>query len=463
MVASNTFDPFKRFDTSAVPQRIEDVRTPFVDMFVNDNRIPLQGAPNENAKPSETNDGAGSELANFMLVDFDYEIKSSIGVGNTVSITILDPGWDAFENMIVETMTQRKEISFQFGWRGQDDKFDRRINGLFVYSYTTTYLPFQGAKVSLIATDKNVLLSQERKVTPFKANERISDVIKKLYRNIDPSIVVEIDPIKQEIGEEHRWMSNLTTLEYIRELLKIASSPTGSSKYISITDVDEQGRTVVRIKADNPHTNVVGQYFVGRERRGEMIEFTPEVMGSLLLSLGGGRADAVSVSGKTGSARRISSVQEEVGFDHGDKRIHKTPDSPAGVHEVPYENIEHTKGVASQYRAMADNHMFSATAVLLGNTSLKPFQQIDVVVLKSSSPGSTQSLSDQSIVHVSGVYIIDTVEHTISAGSFRTLLELRRSAGFIGENENLARLPTSLQSHKTDEILVTPEESGGDD
>jgi hypothetical protein len=62
-------------------------------------------------------------------------------------------------------------------------------------------------------------------------------------------------------------------------------------------------------------------------------------------------------------------------------------------------------------------------------------------VLKSNAPGEdTEAITDRSIVHTSGIYRIDEAEHIISAGMFRTNLNLYRESGFFGAGELGRRL-----------------------
>jgi hypothetical protein len=305
--------------------------------------------------------------------------------------------------------------------------------------------------------DRTIQLTHGRKSKSFPADQNIGSVITSLFSEVDPSIEVKVDPIVNPVGEEHRYMANMTPMEYIKELLKIAKSPKGVSKFIWVTDIDETGKTRVQIRADNPGPVVNKQYIVGRQRMGEMLEFVPQVLGSVLLTLGGGRADAVSIDPQTGSARRVTSTQDEVGPTHADKSVFNTPTVPNAVHELPFSNIDDAKGYTSEFRARADDNMNNATALILGDPTLKPFDQIDVIVLKSSVPGTISSISDKDIVHTSGVYRIYSIEHTIAPGMFRSALELYRESSFIGVKENEQRLPVSLRPDKNDVIRVQVE------
>ena len=448
------------------------VRVPFVDLFVGDTRLALQGLQNANARPEE-GFSQRPEQSPFMLLDFNYRLRSSVGVGNEVTITILDPTWDVLEEHLARSLVSQSEISFQFGWMGLDDKFGRTVNGMLLHDYTVTYeSPFQGAKVTLIGVDKNIKLSEKRRTKSFPTNWSISRVITEIYKDIDPKVKVVFepgfvgplqqgqealfDPLQQKVGEEFRWFNNLSPLEYIRELLKIAKSATGSSNYIMVTDLDDQGTTIVRIIADNPGTTVVRQYFVGREREGQMIEFSPQVLGSVLLSLGGGRADGISVNTETGSAQKVTSTQDEVGANLANKHVNKTPLSPSGIHELPYSDRKAVGGYTSQYRSRADDYMNNATAVVLGDPNLRPFDQIDVYVLKSNVPGVINEVSDNALVHTSGTYRLSSVDHIISAGTFRTSLEMYRESSNIGNSDFLARIPTSLRTGITEELTIRP-------
>lgn len=430
------------------------VRTPFVDMFVDETIIPLQG--NSGFFGAEFQGPTQEKLSPFMLVDFNYSVVSSIGVGNQVAITILDPNWDVLGDIVANALSNKSSIGFQFGWRGLDDRFGRNVHGLFIHDYNVSYNSFQGATIQLIAVDRTIQLSQVSKSIAFKANTPISDVIKQIFNIIDPSIEVEIDPIKQVLGEEYRWMNNLSPLEYLKEILRVAKSVKGTSNYIMLTELDETGRTKVKIKADNAHSTVVRKYFMGRDRAGQMIEFSPQVLGSVLLTMGGGRADAVSVDPKTGSAQKVTSTQEENKTGLADKAVLETPKKPTKTHEVPVSDKDSAEGVASEARSRVDNHMNNATAVVWGDPNIKAFDQIDVVVLKSDVPGVVKDISDKYIVRTSGTYVVKSVEHIIQAGLFRTMLELYRESSFVGNGPAQLRLPTSLRTKANEEVVTVP-------
>jgi hypothetical protein len=432
------------------------VRTPFVDLFIGGQRINLQGGRQFSGQDIQKamREAPVASPAPLFLSDFRYEITNGVRVGQEVGITIIDPNWDYLENLIATNIQARDSINFNFGWRGIDDKHDGNITtGFVLKNYTVSYVPFQGAKVSLVGLDRSVILSYARLQKAFPPTTRLDSVLKQVIEASDPRLEAKIETMEQVIGEEHNRMHNQTAMEYISHLLMIAKGkgrlqdgvPTNSD-FVMRTEPGEAGKTRVVISSDTPRRTVVENYVVGRERQGEMLEFTPQLLGSVVLSLGGGKQVGASVDPESKNVRKVTSTHLEDQPRVGDVTVHPVPEQPTQFHELPFTALADVEGFTKGARAAIDKNQFPATAVVRGDTRLKPLDQINVIVLKSNSPGVVDRVTDRSIVHVSGVYRIDTVEHLISAGIFRTNLTLYRESGFVGAGELGIRLAINLDN-----------------
>ena len=88
----------------------------------------------------------------------------------------------------------------------------------------------------------------------------------------------------------------------------------------------------------------------------------------------------------------------------------------------------------------------------MGNTELTVFDQIAITVLKNAPTGSEVNLSSANEVHwmSSGHWTIISVTNQIEAGTFISLLELFRNAGYKGKGITVgAKIPLTFQTVKT--------------
>ncbi len=426
-------------------------RTPFVDLFIGNHRLSLQGGrPNSEGRDVIRSEVPEATAFPLYLVDFRYATRNATGASQEVTLTVLDPNWDYLESLIASNVRARQSFSFNFGWRGIHDRTGSVPIQFVMKNFTVSYLPFQGAKISLQGLDAAVALSFARLTGAFFPTRRIDDVIKGVIESVDPNFEVEIDPIEQTIGAENNRLENRTAAEYVYHLLKIAkgSGLGGSSNYIIRTERGSTpGKTKILIKTDIPRKHVIRNYVVGREREGTMFEFSPSAVGSVVLSMGGGKASGASVDPKTKKVIKVTSTHLDDLPRTGDVTVNEVPKEDVSFTELPFSDLADVQGFTKGAREEIDSHQYYATAVVLGDPGLTPQQQIHVKVLKSNAPGAeTDAVTDRSVVHTSGVYRIEEAEHIISAGMFRTNLNLHRESGFFGAGEKGARLEILLDA-----------------
>jgi hypothetical protein len=428
------------------------VRTPFVDLFIGKHRISLQGGRPSSGSPRDTlrAELPDSNLFPLYLVDFRYASQNATGASQDVTITILDPNWDYLESLVASNVEARESLSFNFGWRGIHDRIGTQPIRFVLKNFTISYLPFQGAKVALQGVDAGVSLSYARSTGAFTATDRIDDVIKRVIELANPNLEVEIDSIDQKVGK-HNIMENRTVSEYVNHLLKIAKGASGSNFIIRTEAGSSPEKTKIVIRADIAQKTVIRTYTIGRERMGTMFEFNPSAVGSVILSLGGGKASGASVDPLTKKVTKVTSTHLEDQPKTAEKTVNAVPIADVGFSELPFSELADVQGFVRGSREAIDSHQFSATAVVLGDPGLTPQQQISVRVLKSNVPGSdTEAITDRSLVHTSGIYRIDEAEHIISAGMFRTNLNLYRESGYFGAGELGQRLKAVFSSAVSD-------------
>lgn len=433
------------------------VRTPFVDLFVGSHRISLQGGrPSpEGGKDELRAELPDSSLLPLYLMDFRYATRNATGVAQEITITILDPNYDFLEALIASNVEARESFSFNFGWRGIHDRTGNPPIRFILKSFSVSYQsPFQGAKVSLQGVDAGVSLSYSRSSRAFPVTQRIDSVIKQVIEAVNPNFEVEVDPIEQAVGDEHNKMENRTVTEYVNHLLDVAkgSGISGSSNFIIRTERGTSAeKTKILVKADVPQKTVIRNYIIGRERKGQMFEFNPSAVGSVILSLGGGRASGAAVNPLTKQVTKVTSTHLDDQPRTAETTMNEVPKEDTGFSELPFSALADVQGFVKGNREAIDSHQFNATAVVFGDPGLIPQQQILVLVLKSNAPGAdTERVTDRSVVHTSGVYRIDEAEHIVSAGLFRTNLTLYRESGFFGAGEKGFKLPINLEPTSSD-------------
>lgn len=440
-----TLQPKEQLDGIGGPGQ-GNLRIPFVDLFILGTRIPLLDSGRDVPGPPLPGQNRVVQAVEkpLLLVDFRYYLKSKIGAANNVSMTIIDPNWDYLENLMMANLKARGEFTFEYGWR-QDSNVRQgaRISGLLLRSYTVTYLPFQGARIQIDAVDKTVQMSFERLTRAFGVTQKISSIIRSLISEVD-GVECDVEEMEQVVGPEHNRMENQTRIEYIMHLLEVAKSQSTSGADF-IAKVIPAGPTsvVLKIFSDIVQNSASKTFIVGRERQGRMIDFSPSVLGSVLLSMGGGKAIATGVDGKTKNIVKVTTTDNDDLTTHPE-RVNPTPNEAQAVYELPLTRPSDIEGFVKGMRGRIDKVAFNATATLLGDTSMEPFKHINIVVLKSNVPGQATRVSDKDVVHVSGYYRIKTVEHIIQPGMFRTLITLYRESGFAGAGKAGKQIPISF-------------------
>lgn len=408
------------------------VRVPFVDLFLKGQNIPLIDAGSH----FESNISS-SDLSNrkpvLLLLDFNYRLTSFFGYGNQVTLTILDPQYDYLASLLMNNDSSNAEFSIRFGWRGIDDKVGGRHPPLFITNFSVVQNNgFEGIRYELRGVDAGFALYRKEVSHAFDPKRSISDVIEEVILRTDSRLVPQVESITTPIGEGHSRMENVTPYNYILSLLQVASGgPDATSDYRAVVTAGASGKSNVIITSDKIGDKVTRRYIFGRERQGTMIEFRPQVEGEFYLAAGAAKAIARSVDAGTKKvAVRTSTQQEDTSTEQW--KVNETPIEPGKVYMVPWQNPEQVEGFIQGMRQMMDTHTMYADAVVHGDTGLLPLDQISIIALRSGVPGQIETIADSSILFTSGVYKLESVEHIISAGMFRTLMHMYRNSAPFG-------------------------------
>lgn len=422
------------------------LRVPFVELYIKGQSLPLIDAGphfDSNRNPTDLS----PQKPVLLLKDFRYRMTGDLAYGNEVSITILDPQYDYLAGILANNDSQNAEFSFRFGWRGIDDQAGQRFPSMFITNFSLRFhTGFSGVEVEIRGVDAGWNIYTKQVAHAFDPKMYISDVIKEVISRTSPLLIPEVENIPIPVGEGFNRMENVTPFAYIDCLLDIAKSGSqAASSYLVDFEPGPFGKTRVIVKADVVESSIIRKYIFGREAMGTMIEFHPTVEGALYLASGAAKSVTYSVDPITKKTSvRTSTQQEDVSAEK--RKINETPIDPGRVYMCPWSNPSQVEGFLQGLRQMMDNHTMFADAVVHGDAGLLPLRQVAVLAIRSDVPGRITTVSDKSILFVSGVYKLETVEHIISAGIFRTLLHMYRNSSPFGAEAAKSQKPVDITS-----------------
>lgn len=408
------------------------VRVPFVELFLRGQNIPLIDSGSFFESNISSSD-LSFRKPTLLLLDFNYKLTSFNGYGNEVTLTILDPQYDYLISLLMNNDSSNAQFSVRFGWRGIDDKVGGRFPTLFVTNFGVVQNNgFEGLRVELRGVDAGYQMYTKEVAHAFDPKTPISAVITEVLLRTSDLYAPEVESITTPVGEGFNRMENVTPFAYIESLLQVASGgPGATSDYRVVIKAGSFGKTRVIITSDKITDKITRRYVFGREQQGTMIEFRPQVEGALYQAAGAAKAIARTVDPKTKkSSVRTTTQQEDTSAEQ--RKINETPIDPGKVYMVPWQNPEQVEGFIQGMRQMMDNHTMFADAVVHGDTGLLPLDQIAVIALRSGVPGQIDTISDSSMLFTSGIYTLESVEHIISAGMFRTLMHMYRNSSPFG-------------------------------
>lgn len=426
------------------------VRVPFVDLLINGQSIPLVDV----GSFYET-DVSSSELAErkprLLLLDFRYKLTGFLAYGNEVSMTILDPQGDYLLSLLMNNNPATQQFTFRFGWRGIDDSVGSAFPKFFVSHFSMEQnTGFEGVRVELRGVDAAWTLYAKEVSHAYDPKTAISDVIADVIQRANPGLDSDVEAITTPVGETHNRIENMTPFAYIQTLLEVASGGPGvESDYQTVIRPGANGRDVVQITSDKPLHNIVRRYVFGREGQGTMMEFRAGVEGALYTAAGATKAVARAVDSATKQATvRTSTQQEDTSLAR--KKINETPNEPGKVYMVPWQTPEQVEGFLQGVRQMMTKHTMWADCVVHGDAGILPLSQVAIIALK---PG-TSEITDKSILFTSGVYRIESVEHIIAAGMFRTLFHVYRDSAPFGAEvaESVANVDLAVKDPGIDRV-----------
>lgn len=425
----------------------QTLRTPFVTLRVNEFEIPLLDASRTANNGSTDKQPQNRQSPNFLLLkNFSYLKDARGGSTNQISLTVIDPQWNYLDQFVTEIENNNRRFSVSYGWRGIDDAdgLPQSVVEFIVFEIDVQLIPFQGAQVTLVGTDAGIRLSFEPRNLSFDSTRTISSVISEVMR-LSTGLQVEVAPIPIEIGNEHNRMENRTAAQYVRHLMRIAKSQRGDSSFVfRIVPSDDKSEAKIQLvsEQDSLTRSPSRRYIYGREFDGQMMSFQPRMMGTGLISQGGGRASGFVVDPLRKTVLRLTSTQRD-DPGHNPRKALRNPDTDHLVFELPFSK-EKGEALVRAERERRDRYAYEATASVYGDTGIEPLDNIAITVLKGDTGQRGQQIDENSIHQFgSGIFRVESVTHTITAGSFTTDLELYRNSGLVGPSPN--ELLVSLQ------------------
>ena len=443
---------------NSAPTYTNNPRTPFVEIFLNGEQIPLLDAS-----------GIGTSKG-FLLNSFSYSRKPGGGfVGNTVEISIIDPTWDTLTDLLVALKSNMPQqlgnfptFGFKFGWRGIDDVEGKIILQMFIQRWDVKFTTFGGAIIDILGQDQGFILNFPY-TGAFVSTTPISTAISTIITAA--GLVPDVELTSNTVGEHGTVAGNQTGFQYINHLMKLAISTKGNVGYSIYVD-NSVNPQVVRVRPPQGYP-IIGKkkYVFGRGRDSEVLEFSPQYNFGLAVGLGAGKAVAMGTDGATKSPIVESSVRSESSDVGGGLNTTRTPPLPAKVYETPWSSIQDIKAWVSRRREIGDYANFTATALVWGDTSINPFDYVHFDILKGGK-ANNPLVSDILETHeFSGWYQIIRVNHMINAGMFRTSFDMYRMSGSKGTFAEVqtikvinAVIPPQLRDFVTAKVASLPEE-----
>ncbi len=424
------------------------LRTPFVELYLGGRKLPLidVGAQFDQlfnlADPTPTK-------PKLLLIDFRYLLKTATSSANEVTITILDPQHDYLLNILSSQDSATEPFSFRFGWVGIDDQTGRRYPDFTVKDYSIAYSnSFEGARITLQGVDAGYELYTKEVSASFDPTTPISAVIESVIRQSSSNLEPDVEAITIPVGK-HAIIPQISPLKYINHLLRIAQSGAkANSTYTVEFEPTLLGKTKMIIRSDGVDEKAIKKYVWGREKMGTLIDYQVDISGATYLASGAARAAAIAVDPLTKNTVQASSTQaEDASTDK--KKVLRTPIDPTKVYTVPWSNSDELSGFLQGVRQDADKNSVHCRGVVHGDTDLRPVKQIVVQVLRSNPLGTVNPINDNSLLLTSGVWKLYSVEHIITAGTFRTLFTGYRNSLASGAELSIKTQSVDLSQNDT--------------
>lgn len=335
------------------------------------------------------------------LEKFSHEVFSDGAMGKT-TITLFDNEWDTLENLIIP---DDRAIQYEFGWaNGRMSKMQEGV----VLKYQPTF-EHTGLRLHLELTG-NLLRDAQQVYSRSWKSKKVSEIIADIFNTSQWNLDVEETSGRITIEQQ-----NVTNAFFIENVLKpkAKSARTGQAGY----EFRCEGSTIV-FRTPDYEQGIIRRYIYGRTANSEVLSFSPQFNGYMMLASGGGdiRVEGYDVMTKQPVVQNININNSGPRIAQGDRTI-TTEDqggSTGRMYTLPYDDPKQVEAWANWKLAKARTLTWRASMQIMGDPTLVVGDLIEVMIQKS----------DGDVHYTSGVYRIYRVNHSITRGSYVTNLEL---------------------------------------
>ena len=360
------------------------------------------------------------------LQEFAYE-EPGMGASKG-QVVLFDYDWDFVDRLLQKVGSQQK-VQFRFGFRGHMST----VCTLLLVSYQPAFTP-QGATITIDLLDASSVkanMDVQTKAWPSKTYPRISDIVQAIAVRNGWQCVIE--PTANH--ERDFRQSKTTDVQFIKQqLLKQAKNPKGASGYFcNMRGTSQNSATVLHFhtptyRLDGKSLDVYRTYSFARDLEGTVLSFTPIDQTLALTAMGGGKTQFESYNQK--KKKRVV-VKTDPATDPTTQLIGpgSIPKSKAELERyisLPLTTEAELKNYAAFRKTYLNVFRAAASMQIIGDPYIHPMDIIRVnIVMRSGLPHPA----------FSGRWLVKSVSHKITAGSYLTDLELiRDSVGAAADN-----------------------------
>lgn len=322
---------------------------------------------------------------------------------------------------IEKLLLKNREIKLKYGLVDSKGKVYAESYKGFANTFTPVIKP-EGTGITINAVlTPFIKLNQKDKQRSF--NDEISNIVSQIAQ--ENGLKADVD--KTDIKGVFRQL-NQTDYDFIRKVLlpKANSTQNDSPFFFWI-----EGDTLYfkQLKTDKPKHKFVLPHDVNEDITAPVLSFSPEfnVMSGIFAG------DKVKVKKLDPLKKEFS--EEVIDNSSMSKRVvlgeKKTLTGSEKIRVAAHGNTKNEE--VARYKNMwskLSDFPVKATLEILGNPFIKQNEIAEVLVYITN-----QKTKEVNLYHHSGNYFIKSVKHNISAGSFKTSLEMIKNAGIEGQEQ----------------------------
>lgn len=384
----------------------------------------------------------GLPQVEFIIGDKDFTIPPNFiesftytdtmaNTGDAFEIQLFDPTWELLDSDLFRNFDEtRRKVQFRFGW-GPD--FMSKYQYGEILKITPGAVSRAGVKYTLTGAD--IISTRNSAGTPKVYQGKISDVVKQIcVENGWASDVTETDDVMELAGRDEKgqvakgqvkktWQKgNMPNLAFVNYLAVRSISKAKPGNFYAWVDSSTSPPTLHFGPSTAHEKAIMGIYTFQTDRMGQVISFEPQVNAGTFTF--GGLA-STKVTTRDPSTRKV--IEKEVtpttfkASVATGKRAHVASGSSQGFHIPPVTEEEASARIGAYYDRLSLSAM-EAQLTVIGDPTVLPNNYVRVELF---TPAGKPYFTG-------GVYIVISVTHEISPGSYTTTLDLKRQAQDVG-------------------------------